>query len=70
MNRKNKTKATIPQQSNRQAGMQNQGLGETNSLASCSRQSISKGYVIMHKKTTEPTKQNAKTIEAMEKPTQ
>lgn len=34
MNRKNKTKATIPQQSNRQAGMQNQGLGETNSLAS------------------------------------
>ena len=38
MHRKNKTKATIPQQSNRQAGMQNQGFGETNSLTSCSRQ--------------------------------
>jgi len=30
---------------------------------------ISKWYVIMHKMTIEPTKQNAKIIKAMEKPT-
>lgn len=59
MHRKNKTNGIIPQRSNRQAGMQKKkkNLEETNSLASCSRQSISKGNVIMHKKTTKPTKQ-------------
>ena len=61
MHRKNKTKRIIQQQSNRQVGMRKKKkkktLEETNTLASCSRQSITKGYVIMHKKTTEPTKQ-------------